>query len=79
MVSRPDLLLICRDTDLGLLMSFLLVIKHQTEHGVILIWDHSFYLECWHADVDQDDSIHPICQREWSFSGRNAFGGPVGP
>jgi len=59
MVSHPDLLLICRDTDLGLLMSFLLVIKHQTEHGVILIWDHSFYLECWHADVDQDDSVHP--------------------
>ena len=36
------MLLLCRDTDLGLLTFFFWVTKHQMEQGIILIWDHSY-------------------------------------
>ena len=39
--------------------------------------DHSFHSECQHADVDQDDCFCSVCQREWSFTGRDTLGGPV--
>ena len=47
------------------------------EQGAILVLDYPFYLDCRHADVDRDDRLRPICQREWGLSGRDMFGGPV--
>jgi len=60
-LSRPDLLLIGRDVDLGLLSPFLRMVQHQTKKGVIMNWDHSFHPDRWHTDVDQDDSLHSVC------------------
>jgi len=35
-------------------------------------------VECRHADVDRDDRFCSICQWEWRFTCRDAFGGLVG-
>ena len=54
---------------------------HPATDGVgrVLVLIHSFNSERRHANVDWDDCLFPVCQRERGFTGRDALGGPVGP
>jgi len=67
-VCCPDLLLVSCDTDLCMLSLFFRLIQYQAELGVILVLIYSFNSECRHADVDWDDRLYLICQRERGFA-----------
>jgi len=43
-----------------------------------LIWDNSFHPECWHTDVDLDDSPLLYANKN-GVSLVDAFDGPIGP
>jgi len=78
-VCDPDMLSVGRDANLHLLSLFLRLIQRQEKLGIVLVLDHSFHSECWHADVDRDDRLCSVCQRERGFTSRDAFGCHVGP
>ena len=64
MVYGSVLPLVGRDADLRLLSIFLRLIQCREELGIVLVLSHSFHSECRHVDVDWDDRLCSVCQRE---------------
>jgi len=60
MMCCLDLLLVDRDSDHGLTLSFFRIILYQLELSDILLLIDFLHAQCRHADVDWDHGLHPI-------------------
>ena len=77
-VHDSNLLLVCCDADLGLLLLFIWLIQDQAKLCIILVSINPFHAECRHVDVDRDDRFYSIYQWELGFARRDTLGGSIG-